>query len=93
MKNILFIITLGLLASCSSPTIVKKDSLPIEVLSLKEVNKYDTILTIQTEKQIHFFSAKKEYMGTCNTTSFDTLSLVFILIGMVLLAIMLILND
>ena len=46
------------LMSCNQPSLVKTD-LPIEVVSLKEAKKFDTILTINTDMRVFTFQNKK----------------------------------
>lgn len=80
MKKIItvLVITIGLF-SCDLPTIKNKD-LPIEVVTIKEQNKFDTILTIKTEKYTYLFD-KKEYKGSYKNKSDDfglALCLIFI---------------
>jgi hypothetical protein len=64
MKNLILIFTLLLLVACEAPTINKKADLPIEVVSLKESNKYDTLLTIPTEDKTYIFDSNKNYQGS-----------------------------
>lgn len=61
MKKLLFI---ALLAISACNTVDKKESLPIEVMNLKEVKKYDTILTIETNIQVHQFDKNETYIGS-----------------------------
>lgn len=65
MKNILLLIVLTIvLASCGkNPNIVKKD-LPIEIVKLKEMNNFDTILQIQSNEKLYYFDQKEEYIGS-----------------------------
>lgn len=64
MKNILILlITIIIFSSCKEPTI-NKSELPIEVVNLKEVNKYDTTYTITTSEKVFVFNNKKEYVGS-----------------------------
>lgn len=59
MKKLLFILMVTLtLMSCNQPSLVKTD-LPIEVVSLKEAKKFDTILTINTDMRVFTFQNKK----------------------------------
>jgi len=70
MKKFLLIILVVVgLGSCNLPTIDKKDELPIEVVQLREVNQFDTILVIQTDKEVHQFDTKRTYTGSYNTKS------------------------
>ena len=55
------------LMSCNQPSLVKTD-LPIEVVSLKEAKKFDTILTINTDMRVFTFSKQEEYQGSYRKT-------------------------
>jgi len=65
MKKILSILSLLLIitfSSCTTNTVNKVD-LPIEVVTLKEKQQFDTLLVIKTEKVIYQFDKKREYVG------------------------------
>lgn len=66
MKKILFIIfAVIVFVSCTEPT-VKKEDLPIEVVQLKDLSKFDTVYQIETDKKIYQFNNSKEYLGRYN---------------------------
>lgn len=88
MKNILIIAVLAILSfACETPTIIKSD-LPIEIVQLKEANKYDTILSIESTDSYYLFN-KKEYIGKMykdDNSSFFILG--GILLGIIIMAIL-----
>lgn len=44
----------------------------MEVVSLRDANKFDTVLTIQTEQKVYFFyKDSKEYMCTVDKKTSD----------------------
>lgn len=61
MKKLIFV---ALIAISACNTIEKQTSLPIEVISLKESKKYDTILTIETNIAVHQFNKQENYIGS-----------------------------
>lgn len=63
MKKLLFILSLSLMLTSCNENTLKKSDLPIEVVSLKELGKFDTILQIETEKKIFQFTKAQEYKG------------------------------
>lgn len=66
MKKLLFILFVVIaFASCTEST-VKKADLPIEVVQLKDINKFDTVYQIETDKKIYQFNNSKEYLGKYN---------------------------
>ena len=72
-KLILFsLLAMFIFTSCEQPTI-KKSDLPIEVVKLKETQKFDTILSIPTEKKVFLFKKDTEYIGTYKVTNDDSL--------------------
>jgi len=75
MKKLLFIlITTLTLSSCTEPTLHKTD-LPIEVVSLREEGRFDTILETRTDQKIYRFSKERVYLNTINqiqAKGFDT---------------------
>ena len=86
MKKIFTLLILGVsltLTSCKEPTVTKSD-LPIEVVSLKESNKFDTILQIKTEEKVFNFDQKKEYISTYNVISKEHAYLVILLVSLAL---------
>lgn len=84
MKKLLFIaILLATLASCDHQTVEKKD-LPIEVVTLKESQKFDTIYQIETDKKVYVFSKTHEYQGVYNKITEETFLFGFIC-GLILL--------
>lgn len=69
MKKLLLILFgVILFASCGHPTVEKKD-LPIEVVKLKEVNSFDTVLHITTDEHVFIFDKNKEYKGRYSITN------------------------
>lgn len=70
MKKLLFIALLLIgITSCNQSNFHKTD-LPIEVVSLKDAQKFDTLYTIQTENNVYFFDkTNKEYITTINKES------------------------
>ena len=78
------------LASCSStPTINPDKPLPIEVVQLKEANLYDTVLTINTNKQTFMFKPNEKgetkYIGCMdNKDDSDSLALGVFIVGILL---------
>lgn len=63
MKKLLFLLLIVVgLSSCEEPNI-KKSDLPIEVVTLKDNQKFDTVLVIETEKKLYQFTKNKEYIG------------------------------
>lgn len=82
MKTLIFIFSLILLISCETPTINKKSELPIEVVSLKEANKYDTLLTINTEDKTYIFDNNQNYKGSMYNNNDEFIFFIFgIIIG------------
>lgn len=63
MKKLLFIIMCIITFSSCTEQTFKKADIPIEVVTLKEAQKFDTILSIQTGKSIYQFTQKQEYIG------------------------------
>jgi hypothetical protein len=61
----LFILLIALLgfSSCTNTTTVEKIDLPIEIVTLKEFNKYDTLLVINSENKTYLFDNKANYIG------------------------------
>lgn len=88
MKQILILLTIIILTSCGKDdTIVKRD-LPIEISIIKEMNKYDTLLSIQTKDKIYYFDKREEYIGVMNKQNdFSSIALfiafLFIILGFV----------
>ena len=68
MKKLLFIISTLLIFSCGDPgkTIDPKAELPIEIVNLKEVKKYDTLVYIDSQESMYVFNLKNEYQGKLN---------------------------
>ena len=76
-KLILFsLLAMFMFTSCEQPTI-KKSDLPIEVVKLKETQKFDTILSIPTEKKVFLFKKDTEYIGTYKVTNDDSILFYF----------------
>jgi len=74
MKKLLLfsLLAMFMFTSCEQPT-VKKYDLPIEVVKLKETQKFDTILSIPTEKKVFLFKKDTEYIGTYKVTNDDSI--------------------
>lgn len=73
MKNALFIVLVlisSALTSCTTNTITK-ENLPIEIVSLKETQKFDTILQIESTNKVYVFSKEREYKGVYKKTYED----------------------
>jgi hypothetical protein len=86
MKKLLFILMVTLtLMSCNQPSLVKTD-LPIEVVSLKEAKKFDTILTINTDMRVFTFSKQEEYQGSYSKS--DEKGAMFIIIIVLIMIIL-----
>ena len=84
MKKLLFILMVTMtLMSCNESSLVKTD-LPIEVVSLKEAKKFDTILTINTDMRVFTFSKQEEYQGSYSKTNGEK-GLALILIAILLI--------
>lgn len=74
---ILTIAIIGLsITSCNEPTVQKTD-LPIEVVTLKETAKFDTIYSIETEKKTYLFNNKHEYLGAYKKQNEEGESFIF----------------
>jgi len=86
MKKLLTILcSIILLSSCDTKTVNKKDNYPIEILELKEANKFDTIYTISTEREVYQFDKNNVYIGTYSKTSADGIAIWSITIIFILL--------
>lgn len=74
MKKLLLfsLLAMFMFTSCEQQTI-KKSDLPIEVVKLKETQKFDTILSIPTEKKVFLFKKDTEYIGTYEVINEDSL--------------------
>lgn len=92
MKKLLyflgFFILLLSFSSCKEESLQKTD-LPIEVVNLKEVNKFDTLLVVETKERVYTFENKtEEYQGSYvknNDYGWVTfLAVVFLFLGFVL---------
>lgn len=87
MKKLLLFILLCIgFYSCTPTEVVRKNTeLPIEIVSLKELNKYDTLLVIQSNDKIFMFDDKEEYQGAIDKLDYEKNSmLVFFMLGLML---------
>lgn len=70
IRNILFALLATIaVASCSPTPTNKKTDIPVEVVKLKEIKKFDTLLVVNAEKQIYQFDYKTtDYVTTIDKT-------------------------
>lgn len=81
------------LTSCEQETVNKKAKLPIEIVNLKEINKFDTVLVINSEDKTYLFkSNKEEYIGAFDNINTDGNVVLFLFIVLVLMMIILLLD-
>lgn len=79
--------------SCNpKDTIEKRDNLPILVDQLRDENKFDTILKIESEDFVYYFNKKKEYIGQIRTKNDEdffvfTSIMLIIVLGILLIVI------
>ncbi len=78
MKKLLLfsLLDIFMFTACEQQT-VKKSDLPIEVVKLKETQKFDTILSINTDKKVYLFDKQSEYKGAYHVTNNDSMLFYF----------------
>lgn len=95
MKYLILIVLSLLIFSCKESTVKINTDLPIEVVKLKEVNKFDTLYSISNTKQTFLFDKNKEYLGSFDKEYTDLTFVLLICIVMILILIIIInvIND
>lgn len=89
-KLITILFSIVLLSSCETKTVNKKDNYPIEILQLKEVNKFDTIYVIQNEREVYQFNKNNEYIGTYSKNSSDGLAISLLILLLIIIIVFII---
>lgn len=70
IRNILLALLATIaVASCAPTPTNKKTDIPVEVVKLKEIKKFDTLLVVNSEKQMYQFDYKtNDYVTTMDKT-------------------------
>ena len=71
MKLLIIITTFLLFVSCkmTNSTIDGDSKIPIEVVNLKQCERYDTLLTITLKNEMYIFNKKGNYIGSMKLSS------------------------